>query len=198
MAERPYHHGNLRTALLGRPNGPCASAASQELSLRELAREVGRQPRRATSPLPRSPGAARRARRGRLRAPRRRAARRGRRRRRGIRGPAAAPRPRPTSASRPGRSAARADVRGQAPRADGALHEAAERAFAVMLELIAQGQAEGVLRARGSRARRPRPVRDDPGDRRARHRRHRRARADRRARRRRDRHFLRGSRPPIT
>jgi hypothetical protein len=29
--------------------------------------------------------------------------------------------------------------------ATGALHEAAERAFAVMLELIAQGQAEGAL-----------------------------------------------------
>jgi AcrR family transcriptional regulator len=41
VAERPYHHGNLRTALLGAAERTVRERGAQELSLRELAREVG-------------------------------------------------------------------------------------------------------------------------------------------------------------
>jgi AcrR family transcriptional regulator len=41
MAERPYHHGNLRTALLGAAERTVRERGVQDLSLRELAREVG-------------------------------------------------------------------------------------------------------------------------------------------------------------
>ncbi len=41
MAERPYHHGNLRTALLEQAERTVRERGVQELSLRELAREVG-------------------------------------------------------------------------------------------------------------------------------------------------------------
>src|SRR5882724_8394312 len=41
MAERPYHHGNLRTALLAAAEVTVRERGVQELSLRELAREVG-------------------------------------------------------------------------------------------------------------------------------------------------------------
>jgi AcrR family transcriptional regulator len=40
-SERPYHHGNLRTALLERAELIVREHGAQELSLRELAREVG-------------------------------------------------------------------------------------------------------------------------------------------------------------
>lgn len=40
-AHRPYHHGNLRAALLDRAERMLRSGGAQELSLRELAREVG-------------------------------------------------------------------------------------------------------------------------------------------------------------
>src|ERR1700755_65670 len=40
-AHRPYHHGNLRAALLDRAERMRRSGGAQELSLRELAREVG-------------------------------------------------------------------------------------------------------------------------------------------------------------
>ncbi|HTZ86098.1 MAG TPA: TetR/AcrR family transcriptional regulator [Solirubrobacteraceae bacterium] len=39
--ERPYHHGNLRTALLEQAERTLRERGAQELSLRELAREVG-------------------------------------------------------------------------------------------------------------------------------------------------------------
>jgi AcrR family transcriptional regulator len=39
--ERPYHHGNLRTALLAQAERIVRERGVQELSLRELAREVG-------------------------------------------------------------------------------------------------------------------------------------------------------------
>jgi AcrR family transcriptional regulator len=38
---RPYHHGNLREALLDRAEDTLRERGAQELSLRELAREVG-------------------------------------------------------------------------------------------------------------------------------------------------------------
>ena len=39
--ERPYHHGNLRQALLAQAERTVRERGVQELSLRELAREVG-------------------------------------------------------------------------------------------------------------------------------------------------------------
>ena len=41
MRERPYHHGNLRTALLEQAERTVRERGAQALSLRELAREVG-------------------------------------------------------------------------------------------------------------------------------------------------------------
>src|ERR1700689_1251189 len=41
MTERPYHHGNLRTALLAQAALIVRERGVAELSLRELAREVG-------------------------------------------------------------------------------------------------------------------------------------------------------------
>jgi AcrR family transcriptional regulator len=41
MAERPYHHGNLRTALLEQAEKTVRERGVQDLSLRELAREIG-------------------------------------------------------------------------------------------------------------------------------------------------------------
>jgi AcrR family transcriptional regulator len=41
MSERPYHHGNLRRALLDQAERTVRERGVQELSLRELARDVG-------------------------------------------------------------------------------------------------------------------------------------------------------------
>jgi AcrR family transcriptional regulator len=41
MVERPYHHGNLRTALLAQAQQTVRERGVGELSLRELARDVG-------------------------------------------------------------------------------------------------------------------------------------------------------------
>jgi AcrR family transcriptional regulator len=41
MAERPYHHGNLRIALLAAAERTVRERGAQSLSLRELAREIG-------------------------------------------------------------------------------------------------------------------------------------------------------------
>jgi AcrR family transcriptional regulator len=41
MADRPYHHGNLRAALLGQAERTLREQGSEQLSLRELARQVG-------------------------------------------------------------------------------------------------------------------------------------------------------------
>ncbi len=41
VSERPYHHGNLRTALLAQAEKTVRERGVGELSLRELAREVG-------------------------------------------------------------------------------------------------------------------------------------------------------------
>jgi AcrR family transcriptional regulator len=41
MVERPYHHGNLRTALLAQAQRTVRERGVSELSLRELARDVG-------------------------------------------------------------------------------------------------------------------------------------------------------------
>ena len=195
MTERPYHHGNLRTALLEQAERTVRDRGVQALSLRELAREAGV-----------SHGAPRRH------FPDRQAlldalaetgfARLGAELR-------AAPTAPATPSSRACSATAAAYVRfatddaallelmfaGKHREDSGALHAAAEHAFGVLLELIEQGQAEGALERGRAGARRPRPLRDDPGHRGARHRRHRRARAGRRAASAtRIAHFLRGSR----
>src|ERR1700684_2875232 len=41
VAERPYHHGNLRTALLEQAGRTVRERGVEALSLRELARETG-------------------------------------------------------------------------------------------------------------------------------------------------------------
>lgn len=41
VSERPYHHGNLRAALLARAEETLSQEGAGELSLRELARQVG-------------------------------------------------------------------------------------------------------------------------------------------------------------
>jgi len=41
MANRPYHHGNLRAALLAEAERTLREQGSEQLSLRELARQVG-------------------------------------------------------------------------------------------------------------------------------------------------------------
>lgn len=41
MADRPYHHGNLRAALLVQAERMLREQGSEQLSLRELARQVG-------------------------------------------------------------------------------------------------------------------------------------------------------------
>jgi AcrR family transcriptional regulator len=41
MADRPYHHGNLRAALLAQAECTLREQGSEQLSLRELARQIG-------------------------------------------------------------------------------------------------------------------------------------------------------------
>src|ERR1700736_2304387 len=41
VTERPYHHGNLRTALLAQAERTVRDHGVQDLSLRELARQLG-------------------------------------------------------------------------------------------------------------------------------------------------------------
>src|SRR6202011_2035756 len=41
MSERPYHHGNLRAALLAQAERTVRELGVQDLSLRELARQLG-------------------------------------------------------------------------------------------------------------------------------------------------------------
>jgi AcrR family transcriptional regulator len=145
MAERPYHHGNLRTALLAQAERTVRERGVQALSLRELAREVGV-----------SHGAPRRH------FPDRQAlldalahegfARLGAELRAAVDGAGDdfQARLQATAAAYvrfATRDAALLELMfaGKHGEQSGALNEAAERAFAVMLELIEQGQAEGAL-----------------------------------------------------
>jgi AcrR family transcriptional regulator len=147
MAERPYHHGDLRRALLNAAEATLRQRGAQELSLRELARAVGV-----------SHGAPRRH------FPDRQAlldalaeagfARLGTELRAAFDGAGAEFEDRL-------RALAAAYVRfatedaallelmfaGKHREQAGHLHDAAERAFSVMLELIAQGQQQGALEA---------------------------------------------------
>jgi AcrR family transcriptional regulator len=145
MRERPYHHGNLRTALLEQAERTVRERGVQDLSRRQLAREVGV-----------SHGAPRRH------FPDRQAlldalaeegfARLGAELRTAVdqSGEDFEPRLRATATAYvrfATRDAALLELMfaGKQREESGALHEAADRAFAVMLELIHQGQEQGAL-----------------------------------------------------
>ena len=145
MPERPYHHGNLRSALLDAAERTMRERGVQELSLRELAREVG-----VSHGAPRRHFADRQAlldalaENGfeRLRRELNAAAR--------DAGEDFETRLRETGAAYirfATRDPALLELMFAGKHRDGAegLQEAAERAFAVMLELIVQGQADGRL-----------------------------------------------------
>ena len=141
--ERPYHHGNLRTALLAQAERTVRERGVQDLSLRELAREVGVShgaPRRHFSDRQALLDALAEAGFARLGAELRAA----------VDGAAEdfEPRLRATAAAYvrfATRDAALLELMFAGKHREQALHEASARAFSVMLELIEQGQAEGVL-----------------------------------------------------
>jgi AcrR family transcriptional regulator len=145
MAERPYHHGDLRRALLSAAERVLRERGAQELSLRELAREVGV-----------SHGAPRRH------FPDRQAlldalaesgfARLGAELRAAFDGAGEDFEDRLTAVGSAYVRFATEDAAllelmfaGKQHEQAGALHDAAERAFSVMLELIAEGQQHGDL-----------------------------------------------------
>src|ERR1700686_1636043 len=145
MDQRPYHHGNLRTALLAQAERTVRERGVQDLSLRELARAVGV-----------SHGAPRRH------FPDRQAlldalaeagfARLGAELRSAVDGAGddfqARLRATATAYIRfATRDAALLELMfgGKHGEQSGALNEAADRAFSVMLELIEQGQVDGAL-----------------------------------------------------
>jgi AcrR family transcriptional regulator len=145
VTERPYHHGALREALLEQAERTVRERGADALSLRELAREVGVShgaPRRHFPDRQALLDAVAEAGFERLGAELRSA----------FAGAGAdfEPRLRATAAAYV-RFATRDPAllelmfAGKPHDPTGALREAAERAFAVMLELIAQGQAEGAL-----------------------------------------------------
>jgi AcrR family transcriptional regulator len=145
MPERPYHHGNLRSALLDAAERTMRERGVQELSLRELARDVG-----VSHGAPRRHFADRQALLDAL-------AENGfERLRRELRaavddaGDDFETRLRETGAAYirfATRDPALLELMFAGKHRDDAdsLQEAAERAFAVMLELILQGQADGRL-----------------------------------------------------
>jgi AcrR family transcriptional regulator len=145
MAERPYHHGNLRSALLEAAERTLRERGVEQLSLRELARDVGVShgaPRRhfpdraALLDALAESGFARLG--AELRAALESAGAEFEDRLRAV---AAAYVRFATE------DAALLELMFAGKKHDqiGPLHDAADRAFAVMLELIAQGQREGVL-----------------------------------------------------
>ncbi len=145
VSERPYHHGNLRTALLEQAERTLRERGVQELSLRELAREVGVShgaPRRHFADRQALLDALAEAGYARLGAELRSAA--------DGAGEEFEPRLQATAAAYvrfATRDAALLELMfaGKHREEAGALHEAAERAFSVVLELIDQGQAQGAL-----------------------------------------------------
>lgn len=148
MTVRPYHHGNLRTALLEQAERTVRERGVQELSLRRLAREVGVShgaPRRHFPDRGALLDALAEAGFERLGAELRRAV--------DGAGEGFEARLRETAVAYvrfATRNAALLELMfaGKHSEASGTLHQAADRAFAVLLELIEQGQAEGAL-ARG-------------------------------------------------
>ena len=146
MTERPYHHGNLRAVLLDAAERTVRERGVQELSLRELAREVG-----VSHGAPRRHFADRQALLdalaengfARLGAELRGAA--------DAAGADFEARLQATAVAYvrfATRDAALLELMFAGKREQahsGRLHEAADRAFSVILELIEQGQAEGLL-----------------------------------------------------
>jgi AcrR family transcriptional regulator len=145
MNERPYHHGNLRTALLAQAERTVREHGAQDLSLRGLAREVGvshAAPRRHFPDRQALLDALAEAGFQRLGAELRGAL--------DGAGEDFQTRLRATAAAYirfATRDAALLELMFAVKRQEqsGALHEAADRAFSVMLELIGQGQDDGVL-----------------------------------------------------
>jgi AcrR family transcriptional regulator len=147
VSERPYHHGSLRAALLAQAERTVRERGAGALSLRELAREVG-----VSHAAPRR------------HFPDRQAlldalaetgfARLGAELRSAVEGAGERfePRLQATAAAYvrfATRDAALLELMfaGKHREPSGALHEAAERAFSILLELIEQGQADGILEA---------------------------------------------------
>jgi AcrR family transcriptional regulator len=147
MAERPYHHGNLRAALIARAESTVRDRGVQDLSLRELAREVGVShgaPRRHFADRQALLDALAEAGFARLGAELRSAA--------DGAGDDFQARLRETATAYvrfATRDAALLELMFAGKHRDpsGPLHEAADRAFSVILELIEQGQASGALEA---------------------------------------------------
>ena len=148
VSDRPYHHGNLRTALLAQAEKTVRERGVQELSLRELARDVGVShgaPRRHFSDRQALLDALAEAGFERLGAELRSAV--------DDAGDDFQARLRATGAAYvrfATRDAALLELMfaGKHGEHSGALNEAAERSFAVMLELIEQGQADGAIEVR--------------------------------------------------
>jgi AcrR family transcriptional regulator len=145
MPERPYHHGNLRSALLDAAERTMRERGVQELSLRELAREVG-----VSHGAPRRHFADRQALLDALAETGFERLRRELRAAVGDAGDDFETRLRETGAAYirfATRDPALLELMFAGKHRDDAdsLQEAAERAFAVMLELILQGQADGRL-----------------------------------------------------
>jgi AcrR family transcriptional regulator len=145
MNHRPYHHGNLRTALLAQAERTVREQGVQQLSLRELAREAGvshAAPRRHFPDRQALLDALAEAGFARLGSGLRSAA--------DGAGEEFEPRLQATAAAYvqfATRDAALLELMfaGKRRQQSGALHAAAERAFSVVLELIEQGQADGAL-----------------------------------------------------
>jgi AcrR family transcriptional regulator len=145
MDQRPYHHGNLRPALLAQAERTLRERGVQQLSLRELAREIGvshAAPRRHFPDRQALLDALGEAGFARLGAELRSAAE-------GA-GQGFEPRLQATAAAYvrfATRDAALLELMFAGKQRDrsGTLHAAADRAFAVILELIEQGQADGAL-----------------------------------------------------
>ena len=145
MTERPYHHGNLRTALLAQAERTVRERGVQDLSLRELAREVGVShgaPRRHFPDRQALLDALAEAGFERLGAELRAA----------IEGAGEDFRSRLQATATAYDHYATRDATllelmfaGKHRESSGTLHDAAERAFSVLLEMIEQGQADGVL-----------------------------------------------------
>jgi AcrR family transcriptional regulator len=145
LADRPYHHGNLRTTLLAQAEQIVRERGVEQLSLRDLARQVGVShgaPRRHFADRQALLDALAQSGFGRLEAELRNAA--------GGAGDEFQPRLR-AAASAYIRFAVRDPAllelmfAGKHRDPTGALNEAAERAFSLMRELTEQGHATGVL-----------------------------------------------------
>jgi AcrR family transcriptional regulator len=145
VTARPYHHGNLRTALLEQAERTVRERGAQELSLRELAREIGvshAAPRRHFPDRQALLDALAEAGFERLGAELGRA--------REAAGEDFEARLQAIAGAYvrfATRDAALLELMfaGKHREQSGPLHDAADRAFAVMLDLIEQGQAEGAL-----------------------------------------------------